>query len=83
MGRRSGSIGGKNIRLAHLERRMDAHDKEIAQKMSLVLMEFHGRYVDPLRERIEWLELPFYRRWWISTRTQAANVLRWLRSKMR
>ena len=33
-------------------------------KMTEVLDRFHHVYVDPLQTKIDWLMLPFYKRWW-------------------
>jgi hypothetical protein len=72
----------KTARIHHLHKALSSHDEEIAQKMALVLQEFHLKYLTPLEQRVAFLELPFYKRWWIKWQHYVLMGLRWFRVKV-
>jgi len=67
------------VRVGRLERVLKAFNEEIGFKVAASLEQYDKHYVAPLRERLDWLELPLYRRAWI----RAGRAWSWLRSKLR
>ena len=54
------------VRVAHFERAIGNLMVEIGGKTAFLLEEYDRRYVEPIRQRVAYLELPFYRRWWLT-----------------
>ena len=69
-------VGALEATLAHFRAELL---NEIGAKTALLLERYDKLKVAPLRERLDWLELPLYRRAWI----RAGRAWSWLRSKLR
>lgn len=50
------------VRVGAFERALEGFNREIATKTALLLTEYHRRKVEPLQRRIEYLELPWYKK---------------------
>ena len=64
-------VGALEATLAHFRAGLL---NEIGAKTALLLERYDKLKVAPLRERLDWLELPLYRRAWIRTRRAWAGL---------
>lgn len=53
------------VRVGKFEKYMDGFRGEMGMKMARTLNEYHREFVLRLEERIAYLELPFWKRWWV------------------
>lgn len=53
----------------YLHRNLEEHKQEIAVRMTTLMQEYHMEYVASLEDRVEWLEMWPWQRWWIRIKT--------------
>jgi hypothetical protein len=67
------------VRQHQFERSLDAFDKEIGAKLTVILTQFHLKYVRPLEERVAYLEAyPWAKAWFQLGRLWRATLGRWI-----
>ena len=64
------------VRISQLEKTLASFDREIGAKLTVVLTQFHTKYVRPLEERIAYLEAPPHQKVWY----QLGRLWAWVRS---
>jgi len=52
------------VRVGHLEQTLKDFNAEMGEKVAYSMKVYHLKYIAPLEARLDWLELPFYRRGW-------------------
>lgn len=65
-------LGPELVKAKHLEEVMEGFNKEQSTKVAQALHAYHIRYIVPLRQRLDWLELPLRVRAWRVTLAYAA-----------
>lgn len=70
------------VRIAALERTLQALVEEIGGKQAQWGVVFHNNYVAPLERRIAWLELPWYRKLWLNAVATVEYARIWVKTKL-
>lgn len=65
------------VRVGKFEQVLEGFYDEVGQRCAVLLQEYHKLMVEPMALRLAYLELPFWRRWWMDLRALAATVAVW------